>query len=262
MKIDGSVAVITGAASGLGRATARRLADAGARVVLLDLPSTRGAEAAAQLNGDAVASTGQRSQFAAADVTSEADVRAALDVAAALGPIRVVVNCAGIGTPGRVISGKGAVMPLEQFSRVVTINLIGTFNVTRLAAERIAATDPVDGERGVIVNTASVAAFDGQVGQAAYSASKGGVVGMTLPLARDLADKQIRVMTIAPGLFRTPMLAGLPQEAQDSLGAQVPHPSRLGDPDEYAALVEHIIANPMLNGEVIRLDGALRMAPR
>jgi NAD(P)-dependent dehydrogenase (short-subunit alcohol dehydrogenase family) len=254
MNIEGSVAIITGGASGLGRATARRLAKAGAQVVLVDLPSAPGA--------DAVAEIGDRATFAPADVTSEADVTAALDAAAARGPIRVAVNCAGIGTPGRVISGKGVVMPLDQFAKVVTVNLIGTFNVIRLAAERIAQADPVNGERGVIVNTASVAAFEGQIGQAAYSASKGGVVGMTLPIARDLADKQIRVMTIAPGLFKTPMLEGLPQEAQDSLGAQVPHPSRLGDPDEYAALVEHIVANPMLNGEVIRLDGAIRMAPR
>jgi NAD(P)-dependent dehydrogenase (short-subunit alcohol dehydrogenase family) len=254
MKIDGGVAVITGGASGLGFATARRLAGAGAQVVLLDLPSSAGEGAAKQL--------GTAATFAPADVTSEADVTAALDTAAALGPIRVLVNCAGLGTPGRVISGKGAVMPLEQFAKIVNVNLVGTFNVIRLAAVRMLATEPVDGERGVIVNTASVAAFEGQVGQAAYSASKGGVVGMTLPIARDLADKQIRVMTIAPGLFKTPMLEGLPQEAQDSLGAQVPHPSRLGDPDEYAALVEHIVANPMLNGEVIRLDGAIRMAPR
>jgi NAD(P)-dependent dehydrogenase (short-subunit alcohol dehydrogenase family) len=254
MNIEGSVAIITGGASGLGRATARRLAKAGAQVVLVDLPSAPGA--------DAVAEIGDRATFAPADVTSEADVTAALDAAAARGPIRVAVNCAGIGTPGRVISGKGVVMPLDQFAKLVTVNLIGTFNVIRLAAERIAQADPVNGERGVIVNTASVAAFEGQIGQAAYSASKGGVVGMTLPIARDLADKQIRVMTIAPGLFKTPMLEGLPQEAQDSLGAQVPHPSRLGDPDEYAALVEHIVANPMLNGEVIRLDGAIRMAPR
>jgi NAD(P)-dependent dehydrogenase (short-subunit alcohol dehydrogenase family) len=254
MDIAGSVAVITGGASGLGFATARTLAGAGAQVVLLDLPSSNGEQAAKEI-GDAAT-------FAAADVTSEADVTAALDAAASLGPIRVAVNCAGIGTPGRVISGKGAVLPLDQFARVVTVNLIGTFNVLRLAAERIAKTEPVDGERGVIVNTASAAAFDGQIGQAAYSASKGGVVGMTLPVARDLADKLIRVMTIAPGLFKTPMLEGLPQEAQDSLGAQVPHPSRLGDPREYAALVAHIVANPMLNGEVIRLDGAIRMAPR
>jgi NAD(P)-dependent dehydrogenase (short-subunit alcohol dehydrogenase family) len=254
MHIQGSVAVITGGASGLGLATARRLAAAGAKVVLVDLPSAPGAQAVEQI--------GSAATFAPADVTNEAEVTAALDTAAALGPIRIAVNCAGIGTPGRVISGKGTVMPLEQFARVVTVNLVGTFNVIRLAAERIAASEPIDGERGVIVNTASVAAFEGQVGQAAYSASKGGVVGMTLPIARDLADKQIRVMTIAPGLFKTPMLQGLPQEAQDSLGAQVPHPSRLGDPDEYAALVEHIVSNPMLNGEVIRLDGAIRMAPR
>jgi NAD(P)-dependent dehydrogenase (short-subunit alcohol dehydrogenase family) len=251
MDIRDSVAVVTGGASGLGLATARRLAAAGARAVLVDLPSTAGADQAGQFGAT----------FAPADVTSEDDIGAALDTAAALGPIRVVVNCAGIGTAGRVI-GKGGVLPLEQFARVVTVNLIGTFNVIRLGAERMLAAEPVDGERGVIVNTASAAAFDGRIGQAAYSASKGGVVGMTLPIARDLADKLIRVMTIAPGLFHTPMLAGLPQEAQDSLGRQVPHPSRLGDPDEYAALVEHIVANPMLNGEVIRLDGAIRMAPR
>jgi NAD(P)-dependent dehydrogenase (short-subunit alcohol dehydrogenase family) len=251
MDIEGSVAVITGGASGLGLATAKRLAAAGAKVAILDLPSAHGAEAAEEFGGI----------FAPADVTSEGDVTAALDAAAELGPIRIAVNCAGIGTAGRVIGKKG-VLPLDDFARVVTVNLIGTFNVIRLAAERITATDIVDGERGVIVNTASVAAFDGQIGQAAYSASKGGVVGMTLPIARDLADKLIRVVTIAPGLFLTPMLQGLPQEAQDSLGAQVPHPRRLGDPGEYAALVEHIVANPMLNGEVIRLDGAIRMAPR
>ncbi|MDT4901317.1 MAG: hypothetical protein QOJ78_2247 [Pseudonocardiales bacterium] len=253
MNIEGSVAVITGGASGLGLATARRLSAAGAHVAIVDLPSAAGAEAVASIDGNAV--------FAPADVTSADDIAAALDTAATLGPIRVVVNCAGIGTPGRVI-GKNGVMPLEQFAKVVTVNLVGTFNVIRLGAERILATDIIDGERGVIVNTASAAAFDGQIGQAAYSASKGGVVGMTLPIARDLADKLIRVMTIAPGLFKTPMLEGLPPEAQESLGKQVPHPSRLGDPSEYAALVEHIVANPMLNGEVIRLDGAIRMAPR
>jgi NAD(P)-dependent dehydrogenase (short-subunit alcohol dehydrogenase family) len=253
MDIEGSVAVVTGGASGLGLATAKRLAAAGAHVAIVDLPSASGAEAVSAIGGNAV--------FAPADVTSEDDVRAALDTAATLGAIRVVVNCAGIGTPGRVI-GKNGVMPLDQFARVITVNLIGTFNVIRLAAERIMAADEIDGERGVIVNTASVAAFEGQIGQAAYSASKGGVVGMTLPIARDLADKLIRVVTIAPGLFLTPMLEGLPPEAQESLGRQVPHPSRLGDPSEYAALVEHIVANPMLNGEVIRLDGAIRMAPR
>ncbi len=256
MNIEGSVAVVTGGASGLGLATAKRLAKAGAHVAVLDLPTAPGDDAVA-----AIAASGTSAIFTAADVTDETQVAAALDAAAQLGPIRVAVNCAGIGTPGRVISKKG-VLPLDQFARVVTINLIGTFNVLRLAAERIAATDEIDGERGVIVNTASAAAFDGQIGQAAYSASKGGIVGMTLPIARDLGGLLIRVMTIAPGLFKTPMLAGLPQDAQDSLGAQVPHPSRLGDPDEYAALVEHIVANPMLNGEVIRLDGAIRMAPR
>jgi NAD(P)-dependent dehydrogenase (short-subunit alcohol dehydrogenase family) len=253
MQIAGSVAVVTGGASGLGFATAQRLVADGATVVLVDLPSAPGAKAVDELGASAV--------FAPTDVTNEDDVAAALAIAAGLGPVRVAVNCAGVGTAGRVI-GRTGVLPLGDFAKVVTVNLIGTFNVIRLAAEAILANDPIDGERGVIVNTASVAAFDGQIGQAAYSASKGGVVGMTLPIARDLADKLIRVMTIAPGLFKTPMLAGLPQEAQDSLGAQVPHPARLGDPAEYAALVAHIVANPMLNGEVIRLDGAIRMAPR
>ncbi len=253
MQIAGTAALVTGGASGLGLATARRLVNAGATVVLLDLPSAPGQAAAADL--------GPAATFAPGDVTDDASVAAALDAADERGPLRIVVNCAGVGTAGRVI-GRNGVLPLEQFTRVVQINLIGTFNVLRLGAERITAHDAVNGERGVIVNTASAAAYDGQIGQAAYSASKGGVVGMTLPIARDLADKLIRVMTIAPGLFQTPMLAGLPQEAQDSLGAQVPHPSRLGHPDEYAALVEHIVHNPMLNGEVIRLDGAIRMAPR
>lgn len=253
MDIAGDVAVITGGASGLGLAAAKRLSAAGARIAIIDLPSADGAAAVDAVGGSTL--------FAPADVTSEKDVAAALDRAAELGPIRVAVNCAGIGTPGRVI-GKGGVLPLEQFTKVVTVNLIGTFNVIRLAAQRITAADPAGGERGVIINTASVAAYEGQIGQAAYSASKGGVVGMTLPIARDLADKLIRVVTIAPGLFLTPMLSGLPKDAQDSLGDQVPHPSRLGDPSEYGALVEHIVANPMLNGEVIRLDGAIRMAPR
>jgi NAD(P)-dependent dehydrogenase (short-subunit alcohol dehydrogenase family) len=251
MDIKGSAAIVTGGASGLGLATAKRLADAGARVTIVDLPSSPGAAQAEAIGA----------VFAPADVTDEAQVGAALDAAAQHGPIRVAVNCAGIGPAGRVI-GKNGVLPLDQFARVINVNLVGTFNVIRLAAERIMATDEIDGERGVIVNTASVAAFEGQIGQAAYAASKGGVVGMTLPIARDLADKLIRVVTVAPGLFLTPMLQGLPQEAQESLGRQVPHPSRLGDPSEYAALVEHIVANPMLNGEVIRLDGAIRMAPR
>jgi NAD(P)-dependent dehydrogenase (short-subunit alcohol dehydrogenase family) len=252
--ITGSVALVTGGASGLGLATARRLVKAGGKAVLVDLPSSKGDEAAASLDGAAV--------FAAADVTDEAAVRSALDAAGELGPLRVVVNCAGIGTPGRLLGRDGTAYPIEPFVKVLQVNLIGTFNVIRLAAERLAAAEPVGEERGVIVNTASVAAYEGQIGQAAYSASKGGIVGMTLPIARDLAQRLIRVVTIAPGLFDTPLLAGLPEQARTSLGQQVPHPSRLGDPDEYGALVEHIVANPMLNGEVIRLDGAIRMAPR
>jgi len=200
-------------------------------------------------------------RFAAGDVTSEADVSAALDVAESLGPLRVAVNCAGIGNAIKTVSKNGA-FPLADFTKIVTVNLIGTFNVIRLAAERISKNEPIDGERGVIINTASVAAYEGQIGQAAYSASKGGVVGMTLPIARDLASLLIRVNTIAPGLFKTPLLGSLPEAAQQSLGGQVPHPSRLGDPSEYGALAAHIVSNPMLNGETIRLDGAIRMAPR
>jgi NAD(P)-dependent dehydrogenase (short-subunit alcohol dehydrogenase family) len=188
-------------------------------------------------------------------------VTAALDAAAGLGTLRVVVNCAGVATPGKVL-GRGGVLALDAFERVVRVNLVGTFNVLRLAAARIATAEPLGEERGVIVCTASVAAFEGQIGQAAYAASKAGVAGMTLPIARELATSLIRVVSVAPGLFATPMLAGLPQEAQDSLGRQVPHPSRLGRPEEFAALVEHIVTNPMLNGETVRLDGAIRMAPR
>ena len=253
MEIENSVALVTGGASGLGRATAEALVAGGARVVLADLPSSPGAEAAASL--------GELARFVPTDVTDEASVASVVAAAGQLGTLRVVVNCAGVGTPGRVVGRQGP-MPLAQFATVVRVNLVGTFNVIRLAAAAMAGHDPVGEERGVIVNTASVAAFDGQIGQAAYSASKGGVVGMTLPIARELASSKIRVMTIAPGLFDTPMLAGLPQEARDSLGAQVPHPARLGSPSEYGALVRHIVANPMLNGEVIRLDGAIRMAPR
>lgn len=253
MDLNGAVALVTGGASGLGLATTERLLDAGASVVILDLPRS---------DGDAMArKLGRRVRFAPADVRAEADVTAALDVAAGLGPLRVTVNCAGIASGTRTV-GKQGPFPLAEFSRVVEVNLIGTFNVIRLAAARMAATDPVAGERGVIVNTASVAAFDGQIGQAAYSASKGGIVGMTLPIARDLAQLQIRVMTIAPGIFDTALLAALPEDVRQSLGRQVPHPARLGDPAEYGALVAHIVANPMLNGEVIRLDGAIRMTPR
>ena len=253
MLIKDAVAVVTGGASGLGLATTKALLDEGAKVVILDLPSSKGEEVASEL-GDAV-------RFAPADVTDEEAVAKAFDLAETLGTVRIVVNCAGTGDAIRVL-GKGGVYPLNKFARIVSINLIGTFNVLRLGAERMAKADLVGEERGVIINTASVSAFDGQIGQAAYSASKGGVVGMTLPIARDLADKQIRVVTIAPGLFDTPLLAGLPEPAKASLGAQVPHPSRLGKPSEYGALAVHIVENPMLNGEVIRLDGAIRMAPR
>ncbi len=253
MDIAGCSAVISGGASGLGLATARGLAEAGASVVLVDLPTSAGAALAAEL--------GDRARFAAADVTDEAQVSAALDQAAELGTLRFAVACAGIAPPARVLGRRG-VVPLEHFSTTISVNLIGTFNLVRLAAERIAAHDPVGEERGVLICTASAAAFDGQIGQVAYAASKGGIVGMTLPLARDLADKAIRVVSVAPGLFDTALMASLPEDARASLARQVPHPSRLGDPAEFAALVRHIVENPMLNGEVIRLDGAIRMAPR
>ncbi|QNE35161.1 3-hydroxyacyl-CoA dehydrogenase [Leifsonia shinshuensis] len=253
MQIDGCSALVTGGASGLGNATARALTEAGARVVILDLPSSEGEKAAVAL--------GPHARFVAADVTDEEQVQAAVDAASSLGPLRVVVNCAGIATAQKVI-GRDGVLPLESFERVIRVNLIGTFNVVRLAAVAMAETEPVGEERGVIVNTASVAAFDGQIGQPAYSASKGGVAAMTLPLAREFARSLIRVVTIAPGIFETPMMAGLPQAAQDSLAAQVPHPSRLGRPAEYAQLVRSIVENPMLNGETIRLDGAIRMQPK
>ncbi len=253
MEITDAVALVTGGASGLGLATVRRLAGAGARVVVVDLPGSDGEKVVADL--------GEQVVFAPADVTDEAAVTGALDAAERLGTLRVVVNCAGIATPGKVL-GRGGVLALDAFERVVRVNLVGTFNVLRLAAARMASAEPLGEERGVVVCTASVAAFEGQIGQAAYSASKAGIAGMTLPVARELASSLIRVVSIAPGLFATPLLAGLPQEAQDSLGKQVPHPSRLGRPEEFAALVEHIVANPMLNGETIRLDGAIRMAPR
>ncbi|QMU69872.1 SDR family NAD(P)-dependent oxidoreductase [Streptacidiphilus sp. P02-A3a] len=255
MQIDGATAVVTGGASGLGRATATRLLAGGAaRVVLLDLPGSQGAATAAEL--------GERAVFVPGDVRSEADAARAVAVAAEGGPLRVTVNCAGLGSAGRTVAKDGTPYPLDAFRTVVEINLIGSFNVLRLAAAEMARNEPLDGQRGVIVNTASVAAFDGQIGQSAYSASKGGIVGMTLPIARDLAPAGIRVLTVAPGLFDTPLLGLLPQEARDSLVGQVPHPSRLGRPDEYADLVAAIIANDYLNGEVIRLDGAIRMAPR
>ncbi len=253
MRIEGASALVTGGASGLGEATVRRLAAAGAAVVIADLPGSPGERVAKEL--------GERVVFAPTDVTDEQAVTAALDAAEARGPLRAVVNCAGIATPGRVL-GKNGPLPLDTFRKVVEVNLVGTFNVLRLAAARMAGNEPLDGDRGVVVCTASIAAYEGQVGQAAYAASKGGVVALTLSAARDLADRGVRVVTIAPGLFETPLLLGLPEPARLSLGQQVPHPSRLGRPEEYAALVAHILENPMLNGEVIRLDGALRMAPR
>ena len=270
MDVLGTVALITGGASGLGAATAKRLFDAGASVVLIDLPSSAGADYAAELNAGALTAAGNGSQpravFVPADVTNEAQVQAAVDAAMELGPLRIVVNCAGIATPGKVL-GRDGVLPLEAFNRVIQVNLIGTFNVVRLAAAAMVTNQPVSTElggpeRGVIINTASVAAFEGQIGQPAYAASKGAVAAMTLPLARELARSLVRVVTIAPGIFETPMMATLPQDAQDSLGQQVPHPSRLGRPAEYASLVAHIVENAMLNGETIRLDGAIRMGPK
>ena len=253
MQIAGISAVITGAGSGLGLATAKTMAAAGAYVVIVDLSSSNGEAEARAIGPNAV--------FVPADVRDEDQIKVALDAAEEMGPLRLVVNCAGIATPNRVMR-KGVATAQAEFERVISINLLGTLNVIRLAAERMSVTEPAGEERGVIVNTASVAAFDGQIGQVAYAASKAGVAGMTLPLARDLAQFLIRVIAVAPGTFETPMVAGLPPEAVKSLGDQVPHPSRLGKPDEYAALVKHIVENPMINGETIRIDGAIRMAPR
>jgi NAD(P)-dependent dehydrogenase (short-subunit alcohol dehydrogenase family) len=247
------VVLVTGGASGLGAATVRRVIAQGASALILDLPSSAGSELAAEL--------GERVRFVAADVRDEDQVQAAVTAATELGTLRVVVNCAGVGTPGRVI-GKRGVLPLEAFQTVIDINLVGTFNVLRLAAAAMIDNEPLDGDRGLVIMTASVAAFDGQIGQAAYAASKGGVASLTLTAARDLADKAIRVMTIAPGVMETPMMAGLPGETKSILEALVPHPARLGRPEEYAMLVCSIIENSLLNGEVIRLDGALRMPPR
>ncbi|WP_067902081.1 SDR family NAD(P)-dependent oxidoreductase [Nocardia vaccinii] len=251
---DQAVAIVTGAASGLGRATAARLHAAGAAVVLLDLPESTGAAVAAEL--------GNRAVFSPGSVTDEADVAAAVARARELGAVRVLVNCAGGGAAGRTVKRDGSPLPMEAFRRVVELNLFGSFNTARLAAAEMATLEPIDGERGVIVNTASVAAYDGQVGQAAYSASKGGIAAMTLPLARDLAVTGIRVMTIAPGIFDTPLLGSMDEPSRAALGAQIPHPKRFGRPDEYAALVEHIVTNPFLNGETIRLDGAIRMTAK
>ena len=252
MQISGQGALVTGGASGLGLATARRLVAAGAHVTIIDLASSQGAEIADELGG----------LFVAADVTSADEVQAAVAAAQSAAPLRVVVNCAGIAPPAKVLDREGNPAVLADFERVIRINLVGTFNVISQASAVISKNELHDEERGVIVNTASVAAFDGQIGQPAYSASKGGVHAMTLPVARELARYGIRVCTIAPGIMETPMLMGLPQAAQDSLGQQVPFPSRLGRPDEYAALVQQIVENGYLNGETIRLDGAIRMAPR
>ncbi|QBD81635.1 3-hydroxyacyl-CoA dehydrogenase [Ktedonosporobacter rubrisoli] len=256
MDLKNKGVLVTGGASGLGAACVRMAVQAGAKAVIVDLNNEAGTALAEELGSAAL--------FVKTDVTSEADVQAAVKTAVdTFGGLHVAINCAGIGIAERVLGKKG-VHSLELFNKVITINLIGTFNVIRLAAESMATNEPVStaGERGVIINTASVAAFDGQIGQAAYSASKGGIVGMTLPIARDLSRNGIRVMTIAPGTFDTPLLAGLPEAARISLGQQVPFPSRLGRPEEYASLARHIIENEMLNGEVIRLDGAIRMSPR
>jgi len=255
MNVENITALVTGGASGLGEATARRLVAAGANVVIVDRDEVNGTSRAAELGDNAV--------FIATDVTNADQVQAAIDTAkSTFGGLHVLVNCAGVGAALRTISKNGP-HPLDVFETVVRINLIGTFNCIRLAADAMATNDPNEnGERGVIINTASVAAYDGQIGQAAYSASKGGIVGMTLPIARDLSRNGIRVMTIAPGLFDTPLLASLPEEARVSLGQQVPFPPRLGNPTEYAQLAQAIIENPMLNGETIRLDGAIRMAPK
>jgi NAD(P)-dependent dehydrogenase (short-subunit alcohol dehydrogenase family) len=253
MDLKGVAAIVTGGASGLGNATATMLAGRGAKVSIFDLNEEVGTAAAAELGG----------AFFKVNVADDANVAEALEAAEALhGPARVLVNCAGVAPAVRIVNKEGVAHSLDVYRKTIEVNLIGTFNMISKFAARLIASGIEGEEAGVIVNTASVAAYDGQIGQAAYASSKGGVVGLTLPAARDLAQHRIRVVTIAPGIFLTPMLMGLPQAAQDSLGTQVPHPSRLGKPSEYAMMVESIIANPMLNGEVIRLDGAIRMAPR
>lgn len=254
MDLDGRTALITGGASGLGHATARELHAAGASVVLVDLPDADGEEAAEQV--------GDRAHFVPADVTDAEQVQGAVDRAVEVGGgLHVTVNCAGVGWAQRT-SSKDGPHDDDAFRKVIEVNLVGTFNVIRLTADQMSGQDPIGEERGVIVNTASIAAFDGQIGQVAYAASKGGVVSLTLPVARDLAGRQIRCNTIAPGTFDTPMLGSLSEEIREALAADIPHPSRLGDPAEYALLVRQLIENPYVNGEVIRLDGALRMPPR
>lgn len=252
MDIEGVTAIVTGGASGLGAAVATRLSRDGAKVAVFDMNVAAGEAKAAEIGGS----------FHKVDVTSEASVQAAVDAVAAVGVPRILMNCAGIAPPAKVVDRDGNPQSLAKFAAIVNVNLIGSFNVIAQVAAKMQASDPIGEERGVIINTASVAAFEGQIGQAAYAASKGGVVSMALPIARELARYGIRVNTIAPGIFLTPMLEGLPQEAQDSLGQQVPFPSRLGKPDEFAKLAADIVGNPMLNAEVIRLDGAIRMAAR
>jgi NAD(P)-dependent dehydrogenase (short-subunit alcohol dehydrogenase family) len=255
MQLEGAVALVTGGASGLGAATVRRLAEGGARVLIVDRDEAKGNALAREL--------GDRAAFTKADITSADEVGAAVERATTLGPLRVAVGCAGVGWASRTLDKTGKAHDLELFKTVVGINLIGTFNVLRLAAAAMAKNEPTaEGDRGVIVNTASVAAFDGQIGQIAYASSKAGVVGMTLPAARDLAPAGIRVVTICPGIFDTPMLAMLPEEKRQALAADVIHPKRLGNPADFAGLVAHIVANGYLNGETIRLDGALRMPPK
>jgi NAD(P)-dependent dehydrogenase (short-subunit alcohol dehydrogenase family) len=254
MQIQKNVFIVTGGASGLGGATSRLLAASGGKVVIADVQADKGEALARELGASA--------RFVKCDVTSEADAQAVVEAAGQMGTLRGLVNCAGIAIGEKTV-GKDGPHSLASFTRVITINLIGTFNMIRTVATAMSKLEPTaDGERGVVINTASVAAFDGQIGQVAYSASKGGVVGMTLPIARDLSRSGIRCCTIAPGIFGTPMLLGMPQDVQDSLGKQVPFPSRLGKPEEYAALARHIIENVMLNGETIRLDGAIRMQPK
>ncbi len=255
MRIEGASAVVTGGASGLGEATVRRLVAAGAKVVVLDRDEERGAALVREL--------GAATRFAKTDVTSESDVQAALTLAQSLAPLRIAVSCAGIGWVQRTVNKEGDPHDLKFFTNVITVNLIGTFNVMRLSAAVMAKNPPLtDGERGVVINTASIAAFDGQIGQSAYAASKAGVVGLTLPAARDLSKAGIRVLTIAPGTFDTPMLALLPAEARQALAVGIPFPSRLGQPDDFARLALHMVENSYLNGETVRLDGALRMPPK
>lgn len=254
MNIEGSAALVTGGASGLGEATVREIVRRGGRAVIVDLNADRGNQLASELGDAAI--------FVRADVGKTDDVEAAMATATKMGPLRAAISCAGIGMAMRTVNKEGKPHDLAVFEKIISVNLVGTFNVLRLAASAMAANVPEDGERGVIINTASVAAFDGQIGQVAYSASKGGIVGLTLPAARDLSKVQIRVVTIAPGTFDTPLLGMLPEDIRTALAAAIPHPSRLGRPEEFGTLAAHIVENSYLNGEVIRLDGAIRMAPR